>query len=248
MTHRVRDAALVVLAAVLTVVFVRLGFWQLSRLGDRRAYNARVEARLRQPAVPPGAIPRDSAAAHFRCVAVRGRYDYARQMVLTSRTRNGAPGVELLTPVRLAGTDTALLVDRGWVYSPDGVRADLARWREADSVAGTGYVVPFGSGRGSRVGQPTLAGHPAALRWVDRSAVAVRVPYPVYPFTVVLDGDTAARPPVPPRVPPPAPDEGPHRSYAVQWFAFAVITVAGTALFLMHARRERGAADPLRGV
>jgi cytochrome oxidase assembly protein ShyY1 len=38
------------------------------------------------------------------------------------------------------------------------------------------------------------------------------------------------------RVPPPTLDEGAHRSYAIQWFAFALITVIGTAAVLSRSR------------
>jgi cytochrome oxidase assembly protein ShyY1 len=35
----------------------------------------------------------------------------------------------------------------------------------------------------------------------------------------------------------PAPDEGPHRGYAIQWFAFAVIALAGAVIIAVRERR-----------
>ncbi len=55
-----------------------------------------------------------------------------------------------------------------------------------------------------------------------------------------------AQPPLdrPVRVPPPALDEGPHKSYAIQWFSFATIALVGGVVF---ARAQRpGAADRAR--
>ena len=49
---------------------------------------------------------------------------------MTGRTRSGSPGVHILTPLRIPESDTALLVNRGWVYSPDARTVDLTRWRE----------------------------------------------------------------------------------------------------------------------
>jgi cytochrome oxidase assembly protein ShyY1 len=40
-------------------------------------------------------------------------------------------------------------------------------------------------------------------------------------------------------VPPPAPGDGPHLSYALQWFSFATVFALGFALF---ARRGRARA------
>lgn len=233
MRTRARDVALVVIAAAFSVTCISLGFWQLRRLAWRRALNAHVEHRLSEPPVRVDSLPRDSAGMHYRQVIVRGMYDYAHQIVLANRTRNGSPGVDIVTPVRAPGRDTALLVTRGWVYAPDGVSADLSQWGDGATVNSVGYArpltVPYG-------GSPTLAEHPGAYRWLDVRALRASIPYPVYPFSVVLEGDTTAAAAVahhtPPRVPPPPLDEGPHMSYAIQWFAFATIAIVGTFFFL----------------
>lgn len=48
---------------------------------------------------------------------------------------------------------------------------------------------------------------------------------------LVMTSDSAARADsVPRRLPPPTVDAGPHRSYAAQWFAFAIIAVVGGVL------------------
>lgn len=245
MRTRARDVALVIIAAVFSVACISLGMWQLRRLAWRRALNVKIEQRLTQPAVSIDSLPRDSAGMHYRQVIVRGTYDYAHQVVLADRTRNGSPGVEIVTPVRMPGRDTALLVTRGWVYAPDGVSADLSRWRESDTVSAIGYArplsVPF---RGS----PTLPEHPGAYRWLDLNALRASIPYPLYPVSVVLESDsantrassTAVAQHTPPRVPPPPLDEGPHLSYAIQWFSFAIIAIVGTIFFLRAGPPGRG--------
>ena len=232
MRTRVRDVVLILITIVFSVTCISLGFWQLRRLAWRRALNAEVVARLNQPPVSIDSLPRDSAGMHYRQVIVRGTYDYAHQIVLADRTRNGSPGVDIVTPVRMAGNDTALLVTRGWIYAPDGVTADLTKWREADSVNAIGYVRPLSV---PYAGSPTLAEHPGAYRWIDLHALRASIPYPVYPLSVILEGDTAstaaAARSTPPRIPPPPLDEGPHMSYAIQWFSFAAIAIVGSFFF-----------------
>ena len=113
-------AAIALAAAAL---FVRLGFWQLDRLEQRRARNTLLASRL-------GAAPApwsDTTAIRYRRVTLSGVADYDREIVLVGRSRGGSPGVNLVTPVRRRGSDTAVLVNRGWVYSPDGTRVDHAR-------------------------------------------------------------------------------------------------------------------------
>src|SRR5437667_633363 len=127
-------ATFAVAACLLAIVFTSLGFWQLRRLAERRAQNAVLSSRRFHSPIELGDIARDTGAARFRRVRISGAYDYSHQFALTLRTRNGSPGVDIITPVTRAGTDTLVLVNRGWIYAPDGITADLSRWPEGDSV------------------------------------------------------------------------------------------------------------------
>lgn len=243
MRHRpISDYFLLAFAAVFTIVCINLGFWQIRRLAERKALNAKIIARLGYAPIPVTELPHDSSSMHYRQVNVRGTYDYAHQIVLVDRSRNGSPGVNIVTPVRIAGTDTAVLVNRGWVYAPDGVTADLSHWRESDSVAALGYARPLSV---PYPGKPEMERHPGAYRWLDIATLRRSIPYPIFPFTIVLQEDRVAHAGAPPRVPPPPLDEGPHRSYAIQWFAFATIAVVGSVAFLRSTSATRGRDDLL---
>jgi surfeit locus 1 family protein len=222
-------------ALLAAALFLRLGFWQVSRLHERQARNATVAAQQRGTPIAFAALPRDTAAAHYRPTSVAGRYDYDHELVLASRTRNGSPGVELLTPVRIAGSDTAVLVNRGWVYSPDGGTVDLARWREGDSATVNGYIQVYSADAGSTV----AASGPRIVRRVSRAEIAAKVPYPVAPFYVVAVGGPASET-RPVRREIPALDEGSHRSYAIQWFSFAAIALGGALAVVLRERESRG--------
>jgi surfeit locus 1 family protein len=184
--------------------------------------------------MPFRSLTRDTALAHYRPVSVEGRFDYDHELVLSGRTRRGSPGVELLTPVRVAGSDTALLVDRGWVYSPDGGTVDRSRWREGDSAHVAGYVELYAPDAGTT----TSTSDPRIVRRVSRREIAAKVPYPVAPFYLVSIGDTTSTT-HPARRELPVLDDGPHRGYAIQWFSFALIALGGAAAVV---RRERKGA------
>ncbi|HLE56041.1 MAG TPA: SURF1 family cytochrome oxidase biogenesis protein, partial [Rhodothermia bacterium] len=127
---KVASRPLLIFAIVLAAIFIALGFWQLGRLSERRAVNASLASRAAAASVPIARLPTDTANAHYRRISVAGAYDYANETILTLRSRDGSPGVNIVTPARLPANDTALLVVRGWVYSPDGKTVDLTRWRE----------------------------------------------------------------------------------------------------------------------
>src|SRR5678816_1060082 len=94
--------------------FVRLGLWQLARLHAKVQRNAVIAAQQREAAVQFASLPRDTAAARYRRASASGVFDYRAELVLSNRTYQGSPGVDLVTPLRLGGSDTAVLVDRGW--------------------------------------------------------------------------------------------------------------------------------------
>jgi surfeit locus 1 family protein len=224
---------------------VRLGIWQLDRLAQRRARNAVVAARLDGAPLRLTALPRDTALARYRRVQLAGRYDYAHEIVLAGRSLEGSPGVNLVTPLRVAGSDTAVLVNRGWVYSPDGASAEPARWRESDSLDGTGWVVPLAAPLARQAGSPT---HAPALRWLDRAEVQRRTGYPVLPFEVrLLEETPATSRRTPARLPPPPLDDGPHLGYAIQWFSFAVIAIVGAGVLARNERRRHTPISPHHG-
>jgi surfeit locus 1 family protein len=89
------------LAVIAAAVFVRLGVWQLARLAEKLRRNAAVTAQQNDPPVQLAILPRDTAGAHYRPVVATGVFDYANELLLGARTHQGAPGVDLLTPLRL---------------------------------------------------------------------------------------------------------------------------------------------------
>lgn len=248
-----RTILFALIAAAFATLFVRLGFWQLHRLDERRRSNALVRARLVGPALDVSTLPADPAQARFHRARVSGTPDYAHELVLTMRSHDGTPGVELLTPIRRSGSDTAVLVDRGWVYAADGATVDESRWREPDTSY-VGYVEVVATS-GS---WPVMRGDPRLIRHIDRSDVARAIPYPVAPVYVVATDAAGASPGAvatqagqdrPRRLEPPPLDEGPHLSYAIQWFSFAVIAVVGAGIVVVRGREQgtrEATADRLR--
>lgn len=222
-------------AVVVAAACIRLGFWQLSRLGQRRARNALVTARLAEPMVPLARLPADSTS-RLRRADVVGVPDFDHEIVLAARTYQGSPGVDLFTPLRVPGSDTARLVNRGWIYSPDGVNVDLQHWREAGThFVGYAELVPRGSGSGAG---GVLRRETRIARQLDLSTLDSLLPYPVSPlYLVATEADTTR--PVGERVvrlAAPALDEGPHLGYAIQWFAFAAIALIGGTAVAVRGR------------
>ena len=203
------DVVLLTIATLVAAGCVRLGIWQLDRLATRRARNAELTAaRARTPIEVTGGLPADSA--RDRRLRAAGVFDYERETVWPARTFEGVPGVHLLTPLRFAD-GSRVLVDRGWVPSPDAMHVDRGLYREPDSavVVGVGRATPRGRGD------------------VDPAA---------FPYVLQQDSPPGAARGYIQRIPPPPLDDGPHLGYAIQWFSFAVIALVGSFVLVVKSR------------
>ncbi len=229
------------LSAVAIAVCVRLGFWQLHRLEERRAQNAIVEGRGAAPALTLAELQgQDTSVTHWRRVRVEGVADYANEMVHATRSQNGSPGVHLLTPIRpIDGSwgDTAIVLIRGYLYAPDGRTVDLDKAREADTLRVEALVTSFPP---PRPGMARMVSGGRAMRLMDRDTLALLMQQPLGPMVLLALGDTIMTDIVrPTRVPPPAITDGPHLSYALQWFGFATVFAVGFVVFA-RGRKRRG--------
>jgi surfeit locus 1 family protein len=246
------------LAVVLLVVgMIWLGFWQLRRLDEKRSIKATVEARQELPTgdvediVPEDAAPSDAAVekvAH-RSVTATGTYIDDDTFIVENRSFNGASGGWVLTPLQL-DDGTAVVVNRGFLgFDREGVIDP--------PPAPTGEVVVDGllletEERGRFGATDPDEGKLDVLARVDLARVAQQVDYdvlPAYVQRVTSDPDEVTAEGAPDLVPLGVPtlSEGPHLSYAVQWFTFTTIAVVGYALLLRRvardeAREEAGAA------
>ncbi|MFN8580966.1 MAG: SURF1 family protein [Gemmatimonadaceae bacterium] len=227
-----RTIGFIVFAIAVSLACLHLGVWQLARLQERRAHNAVVAQRRSLAPVPARELRGIADSLRYRSVTLDGRFDYEHEVLLSGRARGGSPGVYLATPVREAGRDTAVLVIRGWVYAPDGKSVDQARWHEADTVHLAGFVDTFAPA----AGPVSVPGVPTAVRFADRDSIGTRLPFPIAPFLVTQTSDSAERPDHPARLVAPALTDGPHLSYAIQWFAFAVIAWVGVGAIVWKGR------------
>ena len=224
----VRKWILSFIALSFALLCISLGFWQLRRLSARQAQNELLASRRFAEPVELSALPSDTSLAHFRRVRIAGSPDYSQEITLTLRVRNGSPGVYIVTPLRQPRNDTAVLVNRGWVYAPDGITIDTKQWREADTLSGLGFVETFPT---QGTFPPANPARPRSFRRLNRPELQKLFPYPIANYYVVLtDSGTAQH--APPRVEAAPLDEGPHRNYAIQWFSFAAISIIGLVIFL----------------
>jgi surfeit locus 1 family protein len=230
----VRPSTILLPALVVAAVCVRLGFWQLSRLQQRRAANARTVAAA---ALPPLQLNDGIGASdrNGRRAIATGSFDRAHEVVLRGFVYQGAPGVRVVTPLRLAGSDSAVLVLRGFVTADDAVHPNVDSLDEPGELEIRGVLQPVATEPDS--GGPLPRGGATTWRRLDLAALRARIPYPILDDYLIADRDST-RHGFPIRLEPAALDDGPHLSYALQWFGFAITAVVGAVIVAVRGRAQ----------
>ena len=230
-----------VLAVVLILVCVVAGAWQWSRHREVSARNDEIEAR-RDDAPMDESRLRASADAEWSTVTLQGTWDPEDQVTIANRSQEGAPGCHVVTPLVLDAGD-AMLVNRGFLVLAD-CDEEGAR---AVAPPASGPVTVTGLVRASQTKGFFGATDPAEgvlrrLQRVDVGRIDQQYERDLLGGYVELasQNPAAAEPPFP--IPPPTLDDGPHLSYTVQWFLFALVGAIGYPLVLRHQAQRPSSA------
>lgn len=237
--------ASIVVGLLVATACVRLGVWQLDRLAQRKAANAALQSQVEAPVLSLDTAAVASVVAapddfRFRRVTGWGTFDVEREIIVMARVHRGVPGVHIVTPLRI-NDSLAVLVERGWVPAPDGMRpaidpAEAARGR----VLVSGVLMPPSE---RTVEQAATAGWPRYVTALSPAALSAEYPYAVAPLAVRRTELPQAAPVEMRVIPLPPITNGPHLSYAVQWFAFATIALVGSLLVFRRQDREQRGVD-----
>lgn len=92
-----------------------LGQWQIGRAQYKENLQQRFDAQGREPAARIGADPVERDGILFRRIEVRGEFVPQHTVFVDNRIYQHRPGLHVATPLRIAGSQRYVLVNRGWV-------------------------------------------------------------------------------------------------------------------------------------
>jgi cytochrome oxidase assembly protein ShyY1 len=230
-----RWAVFAVVVVLLAYGAYLLGQWQFHRLHDREATNAQTRTNLRAQPDPVGDVlaeGRPSASRdEWRRVTATGTYLPDASVIVRYQTRDGASGVDVVTPLRTA-SGTSLLVDRGWMATSNSGRESV---RAPDPPAGTvtvvGWVRADASGGAARVTD-------RSTRAISSAEIAKAVGLPVYGGFIDVDTESPASPTRLVHAELPDLGNGPHFFYGLQWWFFGLLAVFGF-FYLAYDERKK---------
>ncbi|MCU1509933.1 MAG: sortase [Glaciihabitans sp.] len=231
------------MAIVFAIACYFLAQWQFARRDEAIAAIAKVQNNYdRAPQPLPDVVP---ALAAFRAadewtpVEATGTYLVQDQLLVRNRPYGGNPGFEVLTPLRLSN-GSIFIVDRGWVPigndqdTPDSVPAPPSGLVKVDARLQPSE--PDLPGRSAPSGQVATINLPTVQKLLGTATYTG-----AYGLLSKESPSVAVRPA--PAVKPTL-DEGPHLSYALQWFAFAIFGFFGLGWAIRQEYRHLNADDP----
>ncbi len=238
-----RWAGYLALTIVFALVSSGLGVWQFARRAEALTEISKIDANYDASPVPlADALPNlDSfvETQKWLPVTVTGTYLVEDQLLVRNRPLNINPGFEVLTPLR-QDDGTVFVVNRGWL--PTGQNQDAP---DAVPEPPTGQVTVVAR---LKAGEPTLAGRTASgdqIATINLDDVAERLDAPTYTGAYgLLDTEDPPAAERPTAVVRPIRDEGPHLSYALQWFVFALLGFLGLGWAARQEFRTVNIDDP----
>lgn len=234
-----------VFVIALAALCTRLGFWQLHKLELRLDRNDVITKHFSTDPVPiEQALPEGAAVdrtSEWTRVTATGVYDADQQLTVKFTTRDGAPGVDVVTPLVLSD-GTAVLVDRGWKETQNNVQRPDVPPPPTGQVTIEGWIRQD-NGAGRDATTPT----DGQIRAISSTALAEVMPYDLVNGYVNLQkglpqptSELAAEPR-------PELGQGPHFFYALQWWFFALLAVVGYFWFARAEAKERRAPTRVDG-
>lgn len=113
-SFRPRFLTTVVAVAGIVLTFF-LGEWQIGRADFKQGLQDRQDALARESVVSIGVAPLAAEDIQLRKVEVRGEFEPKFTVFVDNRLYQHQPGYHVATPLRIAGSQRYVLVNRGWV-------------------------------------------------------------------------------------------------------------------------------------
>ncbi|MHB1234143.1 MAG: SURF1 family cytochrome oxidase biogenesis protein [Microbacteriaceae bacterium] len=234
------------LTVAFAVACVGLSMWQIARRDQALHQIQLVQQNYdRRPVPLAQALPTLGSynqSQEWTPVTLTGRYLAGDQLLVRNRPFNGQPGFEVLTPLQ-QDDGTVFVVDRGWL--PTGSTANLPDHIPAPPGGKVTVVARLMAGEPALPNRTDTAGS-GQIATIQLHDIAKLIAKPTYTgaYGLMSSEDPAPTAPRPAATPKPAPDEGPHLSYAFQWLVFGILAFLALGWAIRQEYRLINADDP----
>ncbi len=229
-----------VATVLLVALGVALGQWQDRRAAYKTGLQQLMAERGAQAPLVLGPALLAAESVELRPVSVRGEFVPGWPLFLDNRPQNGKAGFYLLMPLKISGSDTHVLVARGWLPRYTGQHDRLPPFDTPGGTVTVKGLAKASMGRVMQLGEASPVKPNAILQNLDPAQFAQASKLTVQPFLIeqsapATPADSMAR-----DWPAPALGVEKHQGYAFQWYALAVMAL----LFFVLTGFRRGTKQP----
>lgn len=207
----------------------------MERLNQKRTLNATILERTEIPTAPVEDVLASDTSPNdveWRVVSATGRFLADKSVTIINRSQDGTAGFTPLTPLELSNGGV-IYVNRGFVPLNQSF-AEVP----SDVVSVLGYLRPSQK-RGSFGAIDSADSSTTEFHRIDLELISRQLTTPSLPMYLQLIEQS---PPVKDQWPLPATlpslDEGPHFSYAMQWWFFSLVAITGWIVVVRRALKH----------
>lgn len=217
---------------LLLLLFVQLGFWQLSRSNEKLMKQKELENRIKQPGLTLTSNlqtklidPKKFKDFRYQQLEVKGQFLQQNHILLDNQIFKGQAGYRVITPLLLHANSQLILVDRGWIPLLNGRQTlpNLNTVKGTLILKGRLNQIPHGIQLKKIPLSPLSLQWPLIIQQLDFKALSNLLGFEIYPFVLQLEtndphsfnvlpfsfGLSATR----------------HLGYAIQWFTMAIASL-----------------------
>ena len=237
-----RWIAITLVCIFMLPAFQALSNWQWHRLQDRQAANVLIQEQIdKEPVLIEDVVTTTGGAkvvpdhSQWRTVELTGVWMQNDQVLVRKKSLESDLGLWVVTPLEL-GDGTIVMINRGWTAAansaidspvvaevPNGTIEVLGRLREITPRTKPGPT-DLPDGQVDRIIPQEIVDSPETLSNAYVEMTASR------PESKSADIRTLPAPEV---------TEGAHRSYAIQWMFFEIMTVIGWIILVRNELKEQ---------
>jgi surfeit locus 1 family protein len=221
--------------------FIVLGFWQIDRADQKNVLNSNYTDRQQEAIIvlDKNNVIDEKSSLLWRKVEFKGSFINKQNIILDNQIFNQIAGFNIITPFKIKGSDSLVLINRGWHPNLKN-RETLPIINEiSDERILQGHIASFPVS-GIKLGKnniETLNSQIFRFQRLDAAELnyffsAKIMPYMIY-LDPIIDKELYGNFKLP------APDSQKNYGYAFQWFAFA-ITLLIIFIRLSMKRKSNG--------
>jgi surfeit locus 1 family protein len=204
-------------AAAFIALTVALGNWQTRRAQEKLEIGRQLDEAGKGPVLSVPSVRVDAAGFERHRVVARGSFVAQDTFFLDNKVMHGAVGYQVLTPLRPEGGGVHVLVNRGWIGATERSKVPSVPTPEGLQTIAGEAVVP--SSRFLELAPESLSGRVRENLVLSREEKRLGLSLQAFVIEQTSDApDGLVRAWE-------RPDTGVerHRSYALQWYSFAVL-------------------------